>query len=259
MRNWRADYQDRPPHPNSPVGRTFDWSSLDLPHPHSPVGRQFDYGASLGAPHPTSPAGRDADFLPAVAVGELNCIQAEIAEIIGRKYLRAEADYLNSLFERAVSLMDFSTAPNEGILYSGEQGGVYMSELAKKYASQKSKRPLASTKGGSWLNRWEPLADLIGPQKSDRIWFAASIRYTNLLIGDVIVFLATPDYNAVFRRGGLGEHRALYQNKNVKRILYVIEHPAPGFDQPKKAPNGRAWFFPSIKHLDDYYVSIETF
>lgn len=27
------------PHPHSPAGRTFDWSSHDVPHPNSPAGR----------------------------------------------------------------------------------------------------------------------------------------------------------------------------------------------------------------------------
>jgi hypothetical protein len=102
------------------------------------------------------------------------------------------------------------------------------------------------------LNSWEPISRIVGLKYADQIWFAASIRYTELLVGDVVIFLATPDYHAVFRRRGAGEQRALYSNTKVKRILYVIEHPAPGFDQPKKAPNGRAWFFPSTKQLDDF-------
>jgi hypothetical protein len=48
------------PHPNSPAGRSFDWSSLGVPHPNSPAGRSFDYWASLGMPHPNSPAERVA-------------------------------------------------------------------------------------------------------------------------------------------------------------------------------------------------------
>jgi hypothetical protein len=187
----------------------------------------------------------------------LDCIKAEIAKAIGGKEATrsAEADAVTTLFMRAVALMDFSTGPNEGILYSGEQGGVYMSNIAKQYAEQHRKRPLARTQDGRWLNGWEPLAARVGAKNADQIWFAASIRYTNLLIGDVVIFLATADYEGVFRRKGMGEQRTLYNNKKVKRILYVIEHPAPGFDQPKKAPNGRAWFFPSIGHLEDFLKS----
>ena|SRR5579862_2170426 len=44
------------PHPNSPAGRFFDWSSVDLPHPGSPMGRHFDW-SPMGVPHPISPAG----------------------------------------------------------------------------------------------------------------------------------------------------------------------------------------------------------
>ena len=48
------------PHPDSPSGRHFDWSSVGLPHPNSPAGRHFDW-SSVGLPHPDSPVGR-ADF-----------------------------------------------------------------------------------------------------------------------------------------------------------------------------------------------------
>jgi len=60
MRDWPK--RRRPPldvpHPNSPAGRHFAWSSLGVPHPNSPAGRTFDYWASLGVLHPNSPAGR---------------------------------------------------------------------------------------------------------------------------------------------------------------------------------------------------------
>jgi hypothetical protein len=45
------------PHPDSPAGRTFDWSAVGLPHPNSPAGRTFDWSVT-GLPHPDSPAGR---------------------------------------------------------------------------------------------------------------------------------------------------------------------------------------------------------
>ena len=48
------------PHPDSPAGRSFDWSSVGAPHPSSPAGRNFDYWSPLGIPHPNSPAGRMA-------------------------------------------------------------------------------------------------------------------------------------------------------------------------------------------------------
>jgi hypothetical protein len=44
------------PHPNSPAGRFFDWSSFDMPHPGSPAGKCFDW-TPLDFPHPYSPAG----------------------------------------------------------------------------------------------------------------------------------------------------------------------------------------------------------
>jgi len=250
----------RVPHPNSPAGRNFDYgSSLGVPHPNSPAGRNFDYMLSHGVPHPDPPAGRNFDYASNPNSGsELDRIKAEISDTIARNKINSSADVANRLsllFMRAVVLMDFLTEPNEGILYSGEQSGVHMSNVAKLYAEQHGKKPLAWTKDGRWLNSWEPLKIIVGPKNADQIWFAASIRYSELLVGDVIIFLATPDYDAVFRRRGVGEQRALYSNKKVKRILYVIEHPAPGFDQPKKAPNGRAWFFPSTEQLDDFLMS----
>lgn len=48
------------PHPNSPAGRNFDWSSLGIPHPNSPAGRTFSYWSSFGMPHPNSPVARVA-------------------------------------------------------------------------------------------------------------------------------------------------------------------------------------------------------
>ena len=49
------------PHPGSPEGSTFDWSSVGLPHPDSPVGRDFVW-SSIGLPHPDSPVGRTFEF-----------------------------------------------------------------------------------------------------------------------------------------------------------------------------------------------------
>lgn len=51
----RRGSPSRVPHPNSPAGKHFDWSSLGVPHPDSPAGRHFDW-SSLGVPHPNSPA-----------------------------------------------------------------------------------------------------------------------------------------------------------------------------------------------------------
>jgi hypothetical protein len=45
------------PHPHSPAGRSFDWTSYGLPHPGSPAGRNFDWWV-FDLPHPGSPAGR---------------------------------------------------------------------------------------------------------------------------------------------------------------------------------------------------------
>lgn len=176
-------------------------------------------------PHPNSPAGRHFDYFSSDPSTDLDCIKAEIAKTIARNRVISEADRLTSLFMRAVALMDFSTEPDEGILYSGKESGVYMSKIAKEYAKQHRRKPLAWTKDGCWLNGWEPLATIVGSTNADQIWFAASIRYTNLLVGDVIIFLAKPDYDDVFRHKGVGEQRALYNNKKVKKILYVIEHP----------------------------------
>jgi hypothetical protein len=49
------------PHPDSPSGRTFNWSSIGLPHPDSPAGRSFDW-ASRGLLHPRSPAGKSVPW-----------------------------------------------------------------------------------------------------------------------------------------------------------------------------------------------------
>jgi hypothetical protein len=53
--NWQTDLAGAP-HPNSPAGRFYDWSSLGVPHPASPAGRNFDWSL-FGVPHPLSPAG----------------------------------------------------------------------------------------------------------------------------------------------------------------------------------------------------------
>jgi hypothetical protein len=49
------------PHPDSPAGRAFHWSSLGVPHPYSPAGRHFDYLSTLGMPPPKSPIRRQAN------------------------------------------------------------------------------------------------------------------------------------------------------------------------------------------------------
>ena len=62
MSDWRSRRHGRTPvdvpHPNSPAGRNFNWSSLGVPHPNSPAGRNFDCVAALGILHPNSPGGR---------------------------------------------------------------------------------------------------------------------------------------------------------------------------------------------------------
>jgi hypothetical protein len=57
------------PHPNSPAGRFFDWTSVNVPHPGSPAGRYFDWSFCSDA-HPFSPAGHcNLAAPPAPAVG----------------------------------------------------------------------------------------------------------------------------------------------------------------------------------------------
>jgi hypothetical protein len=72
MDSWPKQRRDRAldvPHPNSPAGRIFDWSSLGVPHPNSPAGRIFDW-SSLGEPHPDSPAGRNLGWRSGLAQTE---------------------------------------------------------------------------------------------------------------------------------------------------------------------------------------------
>lgn len=252
------------PHPGSPAGKHFDWSRLGVPHPNSPAGRNFDYLSSIGIPHPDSPVGRSSDSQllgTGNALGpidELENIKAAISKFIRGNKATCSGAALTSLFMGAVPVMDLSTDPNQGILYSGKQGDFFtfrMSLLAEIYAKKYNKKLLAWTTDGKWLNSWEPLSALVGANNANQIWLAASIRYVNFLKGDVVVFLANQAFGSIFRQGGTGEQRALYNNPKVERILYVIEHSAPDFDRPKAAKDGRAWFFPSVKHLEEFTTS----
>ena len=273
MHNWlkRRPLPRNLPHPNSPAGRTFDWSSLGVPHPNSPASLTFDW-LSVGVAHPNSSVGRsfvfpsldfqesmrvnstveDRELTVAASASELKSIKAEICRSIRGHKAICSAEALRSLFKRAVPLMDFSTGWNEGVLYSGKKGEFGTGLLADVYAKQSQKKLIAATTDGEWLNNWEPLPDLVGEESAVEIWLAASIRYVSFLKGDVVVFLANQEFERVFRHKGEGEQRALYKNVRVKRILYVIEHAAPNFDGPKPAENGRAWFFPSVRHLEDF-------
>lgn len=270
------------PHPDSPTGERFSWSSIGLHHPHSPTADRFDW-SSLGLHHPHSVAAWRFDRLllnviPKSLVQDshscdnssgiaqttsarrhrLNYLKSVISESFSKNNYQLWTDYFTALFIEAVGLLDFSTKKDEGVLYSGKvQGrfGSYMSTHAKQYSAQHSKRPLVFTEGGAWLNDFEPISAKLGTKSADIIWQMASISYVNLLRGDVIIFLANPEYHSIFRRPIYGEGGALYRNPNVQRILYVIEHSAPNFDQPKMAPNERAWFFPSVKQLDDFLKS----
>jgi hypothetical protein len=64
MENWSARSErwiSNIPHPRSPAGRGFDWSSIGLPHPLSRAGWVFDW-LHHGLRHPDSPAGRNTSL-----------------------------------------------------------------------------------------------------------------------------------------------------------------------------------------------------
>jgi hypothetical protein len=85
------------PHPDSPAGRSFDWSSLGVPHPNSHAGRTFDYWSALGVPHPTSPAGR--------MLGKIGVGRAAAARTSERAAVRAVNE---TPYAQAVRTLDFT-------------------------------------------------------------------------------------------------------------------------------------------------------
>jgi hypothetical protein len=149
------------------------------------------------------------------------------------------------LFETAVDLLSFRTPKDTGILYSGQysrfvehdtRGGTasgdrQIGKLIGQFAdstvkmrtvalSRAGKCPIDKTEGGRWLLRFN-LAFVIGGPAEQAIWARASAKLVRNFEGEVEVFLAFPEFDRVFRSV---EGHTLFQNPNVTRIVYFLEH-----------------------------------
>jgi hypothetical protein len=150
---------------------------------------------------------------------------------------------LQLYFEYAISFLDFSVPRNAGILYSGQyqidddlrrassrptsapvpsspEIIVDMESLANLHALRANKILIDFTSGGRWLYRWN-LPSLVSAIGKDIIWSKASLKYVNVLCGEVDVFLAYPMQEKVFRSV---EGRALLENPKIGKITYFVEH-----------------------------------
>ena len=109
--------------------------------------------------------------------------------------------------------MDFSSAPNTAVFYSGAGTGQVAATLAEQGLTT-----ISSTEGGAYL---ESLGDLYGPTspvsrgEADQLWTNASAQYANGASGDVLAILNNPNPARIYLST---EQPILLNNPNITSL-----------------------------------------
>ncbi|MGH2447535.1 MAG: hypothetical protein ACRDFS_02895, partial [Chloroflexota bacterium] len=93
--------------------------------------------------------------------------------------------------------MDFSTAPNTAVFYSGSGTQAF----AERFAANWSLNTISDTEGGAYLNS---LGDLyapssgLSPVEADQVWSYASQQYASNASGNVIAIVSNPNPGRIY-------------------------------------------------------------
>jgi hypothetical protein len=171
----------------------------------------FGGGASLGRGAAAHSMGDD--FARAQTGAGRQRVLANIAESHAARSASNFPDY--GRFDRAYQLassLDFATAPNAGVFYSGPGNRA----LALNFARRTARMPIDFTPGGRALEALDLYSNLPS-RRADLVWARASEQYANGVSGTVNLFIRGARRERVFR---LIEDPILDNNRNVIRRLY---------------------------------------